>query len=281
MARPLRIGFPGALFHVVARGNARERVYRAEADYELFLDILEQTTDRYTWICHSYCLMTNHYHLVIETPRANLPIGMRQLNGLYARRFNLRHGRCGHVFQARYRSILVEKETHLHALCRYLDLNPVRAGIVSDPADYSWSSHRATAGLCAAPPFLTSDWILAHFASTRAVAQARYRDYVTTGANDPLARRVRGERLGTATLLRETFGLEAPLPEIPRTQIEPLPPPLTEIFAREHFPVLIAYRRHGYTIKQIAAHLGKHYATASRRLKREEAAARALRECKT
>jgi len=281
MARPLRIAFPGALFHVLARGNAREDIYRAKADYALFLEILGQTTDRYGWICHAYCLMTNHYHLVVETPRANLSTGMRQLNGLYARRFNLRHGRCGHVFEARFRSILVEKETHLHALCRYLDLNPVRAGIVTRPADYSWSSHRATAGLCAPPRFLTSAWILSHFAPTRPRAQALYRDYVAVGASDELSRRVRGERLGSESLLRETFGFEAPLPEIPRSQVEPLPPALADIFARERLPVLVAYSRHGYTLGEIAAHLGKHYATASRRLKREEAAARAMRECKT
>jgi len=281
MARPLRVAFPGALFHVHARGNAREAIYRGEADYELFLGILRHTIDRYGWICHGYCLMTNHYHLVIETPRANLSIGMRQLNGLYARRFNLRHDRCGHVFQARYRSILVEKETHLHILCRYLDLNPVRAGMVDRPDDYRWSSHRATAGLCALPPFLTSDWVLAHFARTGGRAQALYRDYVAVGATEELSRRVRGERLGSEGLLRETFGLEAPIPEIPRAQVEPLPPTLSDIFAREHFPVLVAYRRHGYTLGEIAAHLGRHYATASRRLKSEEAAARAVRECKT
>lgn len=102
MARPLRISFPGALYHVMARGNAQEDVFRDEVDYEAFLDLLARTIERYDWICHSFCLMTNHYHLVIETPRANLPNGMRQLNGLYAARFNRRHDRCGHVFQSRY-----------------------------------------------------------------------------------------------------------------------------------------------------------------------------------
>jgi putative transposase len=225
--------------------------------------------------------MTNHFHLVIETPRANLPNGMRQLNGLYAGRFNRRYDRCGHVFQARYRSILVEKETHLVSACRYVDLNPVRAGLVTDPADYPWSSHRATAGLASAPSFLTTDWVLGHFAPTRRSAQARYRAYVLAGVDEAISEQVRGERLGTVSLLRETFGLEAPLPEFPRVQVEPLPPSLGEIFDRERFPLLVAYRRHGYTIGQIAAHLGKHYSTASRRLRREEAAAHEVAECKT
>jgi putative transposase len=140
MARPLRICIPGGLYHVTVRGNARELIYRGDDDRELFLEILEHATDRYSLLCHGYCLMGNHYHLILETPRANLPVAMRQLNGLYARRYNLRHGRCSHVFQARYRSILVEKESHLDGLARYVDLNPVRAGICTDPAELSRDS---------------------------------------------------------------------------------------------------------------------------------------------
>jgi putative transposase len=262
MARPLRICIPGGLYHVIARGNARERVYRSDDDRELFLEIFDHATDRYSLRCHGYCLMRNHYHLIVETPRANLPIAMRQLNGLYARRYNLRHGRCGHVFEARYRSIFVEKESHLDGLSRYVDLNPVRAGICPDPADYRWSSHRATIGLSAPPRFLTSDWILARFGSTRRIAQARYRAYVAEGIDDALAERVRGERLGSEEFLRETFGHDPPIAEIPRAQIEPAPPSLAEIFTRHRWlPIFVAYRRHGYTIGQIADHLDCHYST--------------------
>ncbi len=282
MSRPLRICIPNGVYHVIARGNAREQIYRADSDRELFLEILEHTTDRYGWLCHGYCLMNNHYHLIVETPRANLSIAMRQLNGLYARRYNLRYDRCGHVFQARYRSILVEKESHLLSLCRYVDLNPVRARLCRDAGDYRWSSYRAIVGLTAAPRFLSTEWILSRFATNRRLAQTRYREYVAGGMADALAEQVCGERLGSEVLLRANFGLDMPLPEIPRAQIEPLAPPLAEIFA--HHPevaVFIAYRRHGYTIGQIANHLGRHYSTVSRRLKREEAAALAMRECKT
>jgi putative transposase len=226
--------------------------------------------------------MGNHYHLLVETPRANLSAGMRQLNGLYARRFNGRHSRCGHVFQARYRSILIQKESHLLAVVRYVALNPVRAGLCRHPAQYRWSSYAATAGLASSPSFLADDWILSQFGTARPLAQARYRAYVESAAGEPVDERVRGERLGDDGFLRETFGFEPPLAEIPRVQVQPVSPPLAEIFASEtNFPVLHAYRRHGYSLAQIAEHLGCHYSTVSRRLRREEAAERAMSECKT
>ena len=126
MARPLRLEFPGAVYHVSSRGNARQRIFFGDADRELFLDTLTQGIARYRWLCHAYCLMENHYHLLIETPRANLSLGMRQLNGIYTQTFNRRHHRVGHLFQGRFRAILVEKESYLLELCRYIVLNPVR-----------------------------------------------------------------------------------------------------------------------------------------------------------
>jgi REP-associated tyrosine transposase len=232
VARPLRICFPGAVYHLIARGNARQRVYRGRADYELFLDLLDHCRERFGLLCHGYCLMGNHYHLVIETPRPNLPVAMRQLNGLYARRFNLRYGRCGHVFQARYRSILVERDSQLLATCRYVVVNPVRAGICTDPAGYRWSSYRATIGLAEPPRFLCTDWILSQFAASRRLAQARYREYVAEGLDEALADRIRGERIGGDEFLRNTFGFDPPIPEVPREQVEPIPPSLEEIFTR-------------------------------------------------
>jgi putative transposase len=282
VARPLRICFPGAVYHLIARGNARQRVYRDDADYQEFLEVLDHCCERFSWLCHCYCLMGNHYHLVVETPRPNLPVGMRQLNGLYARRFNLRHRRCGHVFQARYRSILIEKESHLLEACRYVVLNPVRAGICAHPRDYRWSSYRATAGLSPSPRFLCTDWILAQFGATRRLAQARYSEYVAEAIGEAVAERIRGERLGTDEFLRTTFGFEPPIPEIPREQVEPIPPSLEEIFrAHADLPVLTAYQRHGYSIREIAEHLGCHYSTVSRRLRREGVVQRTLRKCKT
>jgi putative transposase len=271
MARPLRICIPGGLYHLIARGNARERIVRDDLDRRHFLDIFGHVVRRFSWLCHAYCLMDNHYHLVVETPLPNLSSGMRQLNGRYAQSFNARYDRCGHVFHARYRSILVEKETYLLALCRYIVLNPVRARICSDPAGWPWSSYAATAGLAAAEPCLSVDWLLAQFAPRRRLAQQSYRAYVAEGLAELLDRRVEGERLGDENFLRSTFGFDPPLPEIPRAQVEPLPPTLEEIFAATTTPLAVAYRRHGYTLGEIAGYLGCSYSTVSRRLRLEEA----------
>ena len=147
MARPLRIEFPGALYHVTARGNARAPIFLEDADRQLLLATLGDAHERHGWLCHAYCLMPNHYHLLLGTPEANLSQGMRQLNGLYTQRFNRRHDRVGHVFQGRFKGILVERGAHLLELARYIVLNPVRAGIVACAEAYRWSSLRATQDL--------------------------------------------------------------------------------------------------------------------------------------
>ena len=128
MTRPLRLEFPGALYHVTARGNARQGIYLDDQDRHLFLSVLSEVVGRFAWICHAYCLMDNHYHLLIETPQANLSLGMRQLNGVYTQRLNRRHARAGHVFQGRFKAILVERDAYLLKLARYIVLNPLRAG---------------------------------------------------------------------------------------------------------------------------------------------------------
>lgn len=274
MARPLRIAVAGGVYHLIARGNAREPIVRDDRDRTFFLATLGHIRERFGWLFHAYCLMENHYHLVAETPEPNLSQGMRQLNGLYAQRFNRNHGRCGHVFEARYRSILVEKESHLLSVCRYVVLNPIRAGVCRHPADYRWSSYGATAGTGAAEPFLSIDWLLSQFGEDRRVAQRRYQQFVACGVSEALEQEVRGERLGGEPFLRERVELPPPFAEIPRIQVQPLPPSLAEIFAEdERTPVAIAYRRYGYALCEIAAHLGCHYSTISRRLRREEASA--------
>jgi putative transposase len=222
--------------------------------------------------------MDNHYHLLVETPRANLSLGMRQLNGLYARRFNLRHGRCGHVFQARFRSILVQRDSHLLRASRYIVLNPVRAGICAHPGDWASSSYRALAGSEPPRPFLCTEVLLGQFGARRASAQAAYRAFVEEGLADALEAEVCGERLGEESFLRERFGYDPPLAEIPRVQVEPVRAPLEAIFATGAQPVATAYREHGYTLRELAEHLGCHYSTVSRRLRREETA---LLHCKT
>ena len=109
MTRPLRIEYPGAIYHITSRGNARERIFLEDADRLIFLEVLGSVVKKYNWLCHAYCLMDNHYHALIETPDPNLSLGMRQLNGVYTQSFNRRQSRVGHVFQGRYKSILVQK----------------------------------------------------------------------------------------------------------------------------------------------------------------------------
>lgn len=146
MARPLRLEFVGALYHVTSRGDRREPIYEGDEDRSAFLSVLSSVVDRFNWLVHAYCLMDNHYHLLIAMPDGNLAKGMRQLNGVYTQYGNRRHGRVGHLFQGRYKAILVQKESYLLEVSRYIVLNPVRARMVRSAGDWAWSSYRATAG---------------------------------------------------------------------------------------------------------------------------------------
>jgi putative transposase len=191
MARPLRLCLAGGIYHVISRGNAGGPIYCDDLDREHFLAGLDHAVDRYSWLCHAYCLMTTHYHVVLETPLPNLPQGMRQLNGNHASRYNRRHDRRGHVFEARYRSILVEGAQYLLAVCRYVVLNPVRAGMCDRPEEWPWSSYRATAGLAPTPSFLTAGTILGELGESFTDAQAAYREFVAAGVSAALAERIR------------------------------------------------------------------------------------------
>jgi putative transposase len=150
VARPLHLEFPGALYHVTSRGDRREDIYLDANDRQAWLSVLDTVCRRFDWVVHAYCQMSNHYHLVVERPDGNLSRGMRQLNGLYTQAFNRGHGLVGHLFQGRYKAILVQKEGYLLALSRYVLLNPVRAHMVDDPADWPWSSYRTVIGRQAA-----------------------------------------------------------------------------------------------------------------------------------
>ena len=160
MARPLKIECTGALYDITARGNARQDIYLTDEDRQQFLALVHRACDRYQWLCHAYCLMSYHYHLLIETQTPTLSKGMKYFNGTYTQGFNRRHQRVGHVFQGRYKGILVDKDGYLLELARYIVLNPVRARMVRSVKDWPWSSYRATAGQVKAHALLTTDWIL-------------------------------------------------------------------------------------------------------------------------
>ncbi len=182
MSRPLRLEFEGAVWHVTARGNERREVFKDDDDRSRFLGVLGDVVERARWRLHAYVLMGNHYHLLVETPVPTLSFGMRQLDGIYGQRFNRRHGRVGHLFQGRFKGILVQREAHLLELVRYVVRNPVAAGLVARAVDWPWSSYRATAGLEPAPAWLDADWTLDQFGASRSRARRRYREFVEEGS---------------------------------------------------------------------------------------------------
>ena len=171
MARPLRIEFPGAFYHVTSRGDRREAIYEDDEDRVAFLDVLGAVVTDFEWQCLAYCLMTNHYHLFVQTAHGNLSNGMRQLNGVFTQWSNKRYRRSGHLFQGRYKGILVDSASYFQEVCRYVVLNPVRARMVADPAAWPWSSFRATVGLESAPSWLAVEAVLAAFGRMRNEAQ--------------------------------------------------------------------------------------------------------------
>lgn len=282
MARPLRLEFVGGLYHLTSRGDGREAVFLSDGDREDFLKVLGRVVDRYGWICHGYCLMGNHYHLLVETPEANLSRGMRQLNGVYTQRFNYRHHRVGHVFQGRFKSIIVDREGYLLELCRYVVLNPVRAKMVEKPEDWPYSSYRATAGLGKAPPFLAVDWILGQFGRLRKNAQRSYRKFVLEGiGRESPWKNLKGQfLLGDEEFLEKMGKLlegKEDLEEIPRVHRYASRPGLVEVVEKGvkkgkdlEKRVHQAFSVFGYTQKEIADHLGLHRSTVSLMIKRRE-----------
>ena len=277
MARPLRIEFPGAIYHVTTRGNARKAVFRDDADRKLFLGALGEVVARFGWICHAYCLMDQHYHLLIETPRGNLSTGMRQLNGVYTQRFNRRHGHGGHIFQGRFKAIVVERRSYLLELARYIVLSPVRAKMVKNPGRYRWSSYAATVGAVASPVWLRTDWILGRFAKTRPVAQRRYAEFVAQGTNlpSPWRKRKRQVLLGSEAFVAKMRPLledKRAVKEIPRARHQAHRPGLKSLFSARmrqdkvarNAAIRRAYLKYGHTMAAVARETGIHYSTVSK-----------------
>jgi REP element-mobilizing transposase RayT len=228
MARPLRLEFAGALYHVTARGDRQEPIVEDDTDRLAFVDLLAKEVTQQGWLLHAFCLMDNHYHLLVETPEPNLVRGMRRFNGVYTQAFNRRHRRAGHVLQGRYKAILVEKQTHLLELCRYVVLNPLRAGMTRAPGDWPWSSYLATAGKMPCPHWLAADAVLSLFATQRSQAQRAYVRFVAQGSQSgsPWAA-VKGQIfLGSdpfVTRMEQLLGGHAPR-GISRKQLAPLRP---------------------------------------------------------
>jgi putative transposase len=183
MARPLRIQFPGAFYHITSRGNERKDIFKNNTDRKKFLSYLESAVLRYLAVIHVYCLMTNHYHLLLETPSGNLSQIMQHVNGAYTTYCNTKRKRAGHLFQGRYKAILVDADTYAKELSRYIHLNPVRAGIVKMPVEYQWSSYRSYTGGVIAPQWLYRDFILGYFGGVTTESQVRYHSFVSSMLN--------------------------------------------------------------------------------------------------
>ena len=178
MARPLRVEYPGAFYHVINRGNSREKLYTGNRDYEKFLQYLEKAAERFALTIHTYCLMGNHYHLLVETPEPNLSMTMQWLNVSYATYFNRKQDRSGHLFQGRFKAILIDADAYLLHLSRYIHLNPVRAGITNTPGQYRWSSYSSYIGEQLSPKFLMTDMLLGNFGSNKNEARKYYKEFV-------------------------------------------------------------------------------------------------------
>ena len=279
MARPLRVEYPGALYHVTSRGNAGQNIFRYDKDRLYFLGLLGELVERFNWLCHGYCLMNNHYHLMIETPRGNLIRGMRQLNGIYTQKYNWRYKKTGHVFQGRYKAIIVDKDSYLLELSRYVVLNPVRAHVTEKPEEWKWSSYRATAGVDTSPEFLTTEWLLSQFGDRKKRAEDRYKKFVIEGitGESPWKDLAGQIFLGDKEFIRQIKTTPSGSPgEIPKSQQHADRLSLAELFgeagqlskAERDSRIHTAHIRYGYTFAQIGDYLNIHYATASRAVKR-------------
>jgi putative transposase len=279
MARPLRIEFPGGIYHITARGNAKQKIFLDDRDCRNFFGILGDVAGDRGWLCYAYCLMPNHYHLVLTTPAGGLSRGMRHLNGVYAQRFHNRHGSVGHLFQGRFKSIIVHRESYLLEVCRYVVLNPVRAGLADGPESWRWSSYMATLGRRPRPSFLAGEWLLEQFGPARRQAGKAFERFVLEGigARSPMKQVRGGIFLGDEGFIskfsRHLAGKKAQT-EYPSQQRMADRPSLGEILTGTPNAdlmgrqILEARRSWGYGIVEISRHLRLHRNTVASILKK-------------
>ena len=272
MARPLRIEYAGALYHVTSRGDRQEAIFDDDQDRRAFLNILGEVVSRFHWRCHAYCLMGNHYHLMIETPEANLTKGMRHLNGVFTQWSNRRHKRSGHLFQGRYKAILVDRDSYFLELARYIVLNPVRAAMIKHPRLWAWSSYGATVGTSPTPVWLATDGLLAEFGKRRTVARQKYQQFIAEGMSaESIWKDLKGQiYLGDDEFVERMQSKLAERDEdvnIPRVQ-QRRPAPKLSAIRRQHKnrdqAIRAAYDTGAYSYQQIAKEFGVHFTTVGR-----------------
>jgi len=287
MARPIRIEYAGALYHVTSRGNRRDDIFVDDGDRLIWLDVFAHVCKRFNWRCHAWCLMDNHYHIVIETVEGNLSQGMRHLNGVFTQKINRKHNRVGHVFQGRFKAILVQKERYLLELTRYVVLNPIRAGMVSNLLDWRWSNYLAMIGDVECSDWLEKSWILRHFGRSPKIAVANYKNFIREGIGlppiwDGLSHQIFlgddtfvDNEVAKIKIIEESVDLSE-IPKIKRrAQAKPLSWYKDQSVSRNE-GIVRAYLSGGYLMKQIAECFNVHYSTVSRVISKAE-----VRDCKT
>ena len=270
--KPLRIEYPGAVYHITSRGNGRADIYLDDKDRAHFIELFGQVSAIFNWSCYTYCLMDNHYHLVIETRDANLSRGMRQLNSVYCQRFNQRHRRVGHVLQGRYKGILVDKESYLLELVRYVILNPVRAQMTKTAGQWKWSSYRAMIGKCERPSWLDRDWMLSHFGSSGLKARKGFIEFIMEGRlNSDMWDNLRQQiYLGDEEFVERMLShveCDTDLSEIVKEQrcneVRPIEWYEAQCQSRNE-AIVMAFQLGGFTQKALADYFELHYSSISK-----------------
>lgn len=291
MARPLRIEFPGAVYHVTSRGDRREPIFVNDHDRQGFLDVVAQALSRFNAEILAYCLMGNHYHFVLHTRKANLSLLMRHINGVYTQAFNRRHNKVGHLFQGRFKAILVDRDAYLLEVCRYVELNPLRARMVRKPEAWEWSSYRAHAGLADSPAWLDTDGLHGYLLgrapgsdSDRRRAANRYARLVTAARDVRLWDEALRQQiyLGDEAFVERMQKLAEPqrkaaheIPKAQRRTARSLAQWLRDCDSREE-SLFRAHTESGLTMSAMAKELGLSVSRVSRLIAREERA-----KCKT
>ncbi|MFC2091480.1 transposase [Elusimicrobiota bacterium] len=275
MVRPLRIEYPGAVYHIISRGNAKNDIFLNDEDRNSFLNIFSEAIKKYNLICYAYCLMSNHYHLLIETPDGNLSISMRYLNGVYTQKFNRKNNKVGHVFQGRFKSILVDKESYLLELCRYIELNPVREQLISKPEDWQYSSYPSRIRVSDSQDLIENNFILEQFDKDLVSSIELYKQFISDGINKKGIKFSKGIVLGNDDFknkIQSYIEKRALSKEIIRNDRVFNRPKLASIFPdndrkcirdKDFYDAHIEY---GYTLAEIAKFTGFHYSTISKRL---------------
>lgn len=279
MARPIRIEYAGALYHVTSRGDRREDIYLGDDDRIDWLEVLGETCKRFNWVIHAYCQMSNHYHLLVETIDGNLSKGMRQLNGIYTQHFNRRHNQVGHLFQGRYKAILVQQDSYLLELSRYIVLNPLRvkAKMVESVDQWPWSSYSAVMGTSTSPEWLDTDWLLSQFGKQRKLARRKYDEFIVQGKGlpSPLKETRHQLILGDDTFVeqfRDSKSIDQ-LREASMAQKRSLAMTLPEYekhYETRNEAMAKAYYSGAYTMREVAEYFAVHYMTVSRAVRQFE-----------